>query len=227
MISFAGLASRVVSFLSFAVWVWLSQKHKEQNTKQKKTNNKKSTCKHKVSRLQNLSGKCWTPSFPFSPWLMLGAESQSLSQSVSPASGSGKWEKCSRVKGGGALGGQGGEGQRERETRRGKRGGWEVERKCDLVWVFWAACSICPPSWSGRVTSIGRNWISRLNIPPPLPSHHHHLPPPTLRLSTHSLLPLMAAGRLRGGDALAKSRPKEPCVTAEIDWVIRHPAVDY
>lgn len=41
----------------------------------------------------------------------------------------------------------------------------EVERKCDLVWVFWAACSICPPWQRGRVTGIGRNWISRLNTP--------------------------------------------------------------
>lgn len=42
---------------------------------------------------------------------------------------------------------------------------WEVERKCDLVWVFWTACSICPPWQRGRVTGIGRNWISRLNTP--------------------------------------------------------------
>lgn len=50
-----------------------------------------------------------------------------------------------------------------RETARGRN--WEVERKCDLVWVFWAACSICPPWQRGRVTGIGRNWISRLNTP--------------------------------------------------------------
>lgn len=51
------------------------------------------------------------------------------------------------------------------------------ERKWDLVWVFWAACSICPLWQRRRVTRIGRNWITRLNTPscscspPSSPSH--------------------------------------------------------
>lgn len=65
---------------------------------------------------------------------------------------------------------------------------WEVGRKCDLVWVFWTPCSICPLWQRGRVTGIGRNWISRLNTPPassPLfpSSRHHHF---SLLLSTYS-----------------------------------------
>lgn len=80
-----------------------------------------------------------------------------------------------------------------RETARGRN--WEVERKCDLVWVFWAACSICPPWQRGRLTGIGRNWISRLNTPsspsslfPFLLLSSPHLP--SFLLSTYSPVPL-------------------------------------
>lgn len=62
----------------------------------------------------------------------------------------------------------------------------EVERKCDLVWVFWAACSICPPWQRGRVTGIGRNWISRLNTPS-FPSSFFPISSPLLTPLTSSL----------------------------------------
>lgn len=170
-----------VSFLRFVLVLWVSKKWS------KPTNTKSG---YKFSQIS-----AGLKVFSFSQaWKMLGV-------GVRHRAGDEKWEKRSR------------EAERQREwemereidiemQERQRERDWEVGRKCDLVWVFWAPCSICPPLQRGRVTGIGRNWISRLNTPSSSSSLFPSpllCPSPPLFFSSPPILPFHWRGKC-GGD---------------------------
>lgn len=157
MISFAGLASRGVSFLSFAVWVWLSeqpsQKHTKQNTKQ---NKKEPLANTKSAGYRICQVSAGLHAFPFSPGPLLGRGSQSVGPSASqaPQTAAESEKNAAEWKGGGDWRGR---TERARDTERQRA---EAEKLRENV--IWSGCfgphaPFALPHGAGRVTSIGRN----------------------------------------------------------------------